>query len=348
MPDRPKLQDVADLAGVSIGTASHALNNKAIVSAATRERVLQAATQLGYQLPVRPISSLNKNTSTIGILIKRHTKQDNPIDPFYSAILNGVEQACQRHHLGLMYASIEVDNESHAPKWPPLWYDQKVDGWLILGVILEDSLPPPNDSVSPTIILVDAYSPQPVYDVITIDNLHGAYTAVSHLIELGHRHIGLIGSWTNAYSGINHRREGYLQALANHGITQTYIEDGRLNSFSGYDTARKLLERSPEITAIFACNDDSAMGVMRAAHEMGRRIPDNLSVIGFDNLKLASETIPPLTTMNVDKLLMGELAVQQLIHRKQHPDRIPITILVRTELIVRQSVRCLSCDSQEG
>jgi LacI family transcriptional regulator len=183
--------------------------------------------------------------------------------------------------------------------------------------------------------------------MVSIDNAQGAYTAMDYLISQGHQHIGLIGSWANCYPGINQRRQSYLQALADHGITQTYIEDGGLTSSMGYKTTQKLLQRFPEVTAIFACNDYSAMGAMRAALEMGRRVPDDLSVIGFDNLMAAAESIPPLTTMNVDRLLMGELAVQQLLNRCQYPDRAPITILVRTELIVRQSVRCLSHRSEE-
>jgi DNA-binding LacI/PurR family transcriptional regulator len=338
MPDRPKLQDVADLAGVSIGTASNALNNKTVVLAETRERVLQAAAQLGYQLPARTNSLQKKELTTIGILIKRHSDQDNPIDPYYSAVLNGVEQACQRHHLSLMYASVEVDIESHARKWPPLWYDQKVDGWLILGIYLDKIPFPPSEEDPPPVVLVDSHAVQPLYDIISIENFHGAYTAVTYLIERGHRHIGLIGSWTNGYPGINLRRKGYLKALVDHGISQTYIEDGRLNSLFGYESSRRLLERCPEVTAIFACNDDSAIGVMRTAHELGRKIPDDLSLVGFDNLSQAADVIPPLSTMNVDKLLMGELAVQQLINRYRHPDRAPVTILVRTELIIRQSV----------
>ncbi len=347
MRDRPRLQDVADLAGVSIGTASHALNNKVSVSTETRERVQQAAAKLGYQLPPRAPLSSDTRLSTIGILIKRHTEQDTPIDPFYSALLNGVEQACQRRHLSLMYASIEVDGELRAQKWPPLWNEQKADGWLILGVLLKDSPPFPRDHLSPAIVLVDAYAEQP-YDMISIDNAHGAYTAVSYLIRQGHRQIGLIGSWTNGYPGIDQRRQAYLKALADYGITQSYIEDGGLNSILGYTTTLQLLQRSPEITAIFACNDDSALGVLRAAYELGRRVPEDLSVIGFDNLRAAAESVPPLTTMNVDKLLMGELAVQQLINRCEYPNRAPITILVRTELIRRQSVRCLFTDRAEG
>lgn len=338
MPGRPKLQDVAALAGVSIGTASHVLNNKATVSAETRARVQQAAEQLGYHLPTRAASSPNSELSTVGVLIKRHSNQGDPIDTFYSSLLNGVEQACQRHHLSLMYASLEVDDESRPQKWPPLWHGQKADGWLLLGVLLDKAPPISRDDLLPTIVLVDAYARQPIYDMVGIDNIYGAYAAVNHLIEQGHRHIGLIGSWTNGYPGILHRRQAYLQALADHGIAQAYIEDGMLHNSHGYRTTQKLLERAPQVTAIFGCNDDTAIGVMRAALEMGRQVPGDLSVIGFDNLSIAEESTPPLTTINVDKMLMGEMAVQQLINRSRHPEWTPVTILVRTDLVLRQSV----------
>lgn len=337
MSSRPKLQDVATRAGVSIGTASHVLNNKASVSPETRDRVMEAAAELGYRLPARSNTHSPKKLSTIGVLIKYHTGQGMPIDPFYSAVLSGAEQECKQHNLSLMYSTIAVDDFSHIIECPPILKDHQVDGWLVLGAFIPETL---KRHLNPTgVVLVDAYASHGLYDTIITDNLHGAYNAVKYLIEQGHRHIGLIGSTQNAYPSIHERRLGYLRALHDHGIDQIYIEDSPLHGTFAFSAAQKLLAREPRITAIFACNDDTAMAVMRAAYETNRRIPDDLSLIGFDDTDLASSIIPPLTTMRIDTMLMGSLAVRQLIDRVNSPDRTPITILMSTQLIVRQSVQ---------
>jgi DNA-binding LacI/PurR family transcriptional regulator len=339
---RPKLQDVADLAGVSIGTASQALNNKTSVLPETRERVFEAAKQLGYELPVRTSSQTDKGISTVGVLVKVHMGQDVPIDPFYGAVLSGAEHECKRRNLSLMYSSLQVDELSNGIEWPPLVNDQQPDGWLILGAFVQDTIFELEQRLAPPIVLVDAYANDTVYDVIATDNVGGAYNAVTYLIEQGHEHIGLIGSMANAYPSIQQRREGYFRALKEHGIRQSYVEDSPLHGDVAFEMTQKLLKRAPEITAIFACNDDIAMAVMRAAHDMGLRIPDDLSVIGFDDTEPASEIIPALTTIYVDKLLMGALGVRQLLERQQNPDRVPLTIVLGTRLIERKSVQKLA------
>jgi LacI family transcriptional regulator len=219
---RPKLQDVADLANVSIGTASQALNNKSSVLPKTRERVLQAARELGYELPIRT-SSTGESISILGVLVKTHTHQDIPIDSFYGAILSGAEQECKRHGISLMYASLPVDELSNAIDWPPLTNDQQVNGWLIMGAFVSKTVVELEQRLQKPVVLVDAYAPDSDYDVIVTDNLTGAYNAVAHLINNGHRCIGLIGSSPNGYPSIRERRQGYLNALADHGITKTYI-----------------------------------------------------------------------------------------------------------------------------
>jgi LacI family transcriptional regulator len=342
--NRPKLQDVADLAGVSIGTASYALNNKSVVSPETRERVLQAARQLGYQLPARlsPLPS-EKSLTTIGVLVKRHLGQSIPIDPFYSAVLSGAEQECKRYGLNLLYSSIAVDDLSNLIEWPTLFKDQQIDGWLLLGAFVPETMDQLAAYLDSYVVLIDAYVAAPLtYDTIVADNVSGAYEAVSYLIKQGHQHIGLIGSTFNSYPSILMRREGYLRALKDHNIKSVYIEDSPLHSRCAYPATQTLLKRAPQITAIFACNDDTALAAMRAAHDMGYKIPDDLSVIGFDDQKMSAEIIPPLTTIYVDKMLMGVLGVRQLIDRRQNPERIPLTITMGTRLIVRQSVRALT------
>ncbi|MBI5959734.1 MAG: substrate-binding domain-containing protein, partial [Chloroflexi bacterium] len=167
-------------------------------------------------------------------------------------------------------------------------------------------------------------------------------TAVDYLIENGHSRIGLIGSLPDAYPSIRERRKGYTRALKQHGIEPSYIENGPLTREGGYKATQRLLKRAPEITAIFACNDNVAIGVMNAAQDLGRHIPDDLSVIGFDDIDLSQEVTPPLTTIHVDKMLMGVLGVRQLRDRIENPARTRLTTILSTQLIIRKSVRSLN------
>jgi DNA-binding LacI/PurR family transcriptional regulator len=162
------------------------------------------------------------------------------------------------------------------------------------------------------------------------------------MIQKGHRHIGLIGTADNTFPSIRERREGYLKALARNGIQETYIENGMLNREAAFAATRVLMQRHPHITAIFAVNDNAAYGSISALRDMGYAVPDQVSVAGFDDLFYAIEMNPPLTTMSIDKVRMGEVAVKQLQYRLQHRDAPVMTQMLDARLIVRQSVKALA------
>jgi LacI family transcriptional regulator len=338
VPNRPTLRDVAKQAEVSLGTASQALSNKPGVSPETRARVLEAAATLGYRQQVRISTPFTNPLSTVGLLMKRDANELLMINPFYSYVLAGAERECQRQNLSLMYANLEVDEHNCPLSWPAMLLDQRLDGILVVGAFLQDTILGIHEQTDQAIVLVDSYAPLQQFDSIVTDNLNGAFSAVSYLIEQGHTRIGLIGSTSDAYPSIRERRKGYTRALKEHGITETYIEDGDLTREAGYETTLRLLKRSPEITAIFACNDNVAVGVMNAAAEQGRSIPRDLSVVGFDDIDLAQEVNPPLTTIHVDKTLMGVLGIRHLRDRVENPDRSTLTTTLSTQLIIRESV----------
>lgn len=334
---RPTLRDIAHASGLSLGTVSQALNHKPGVADATRARVFEVAEALGYDIQPQHSFPAPDTLTTIGLVIKQDDQQPVPVNPFYSHVLGGVERECQRHGLSLMFASVEVDERNRVLNWPPLLLDGRVDGLIIVGAFFEDTLAA-IDRHAQVVVLVDAYAPKLPIDSILSDNLNGAVSAVEHLISCGHTRIGLIGSAPDAYPSVRERRKGYTRALENAGISATYIEDGLLTRDDAYAATLRLLRRSPEITAIFACNDEVALGVMDAAHELQRVLPHDLSVVGFDDIDVAKSTKPGLTTVHVDKALMGMLGVRQLFERFADPARARLTITVGTELIVRESV----------
>lgn len=338
--DKPTLRDVAKLAGVSLGTASNALNNRGNVSDEARTRVMEAAAAIGYRMQVRVTAPPSRpSLSVIGVIGKVNDGITMTINPFYSYVLAGIERECQRYNLSLMLANIVVDKLNRPVNLPPMLLDHQVDGVLMVGTFLEDTIHQIGRKFEKPVVLVDAYAPGSRFDSVVTDNITGAYTAVKHLIKQGHAKIGLVGSMTDAYPSIRERRKGYLRALKHHRIADIYIEDSDLNRASAYDATYALLQRAPEITAIFACNDEVAFGVLMAARHMGRDVPNDLSVIGFDDIDLATQVSPALSTMRVDKLLMGKMAVRYLKDRAETPERSSLTTLINTTLISRDSVR---------
>ncbi|MEP7291191.1 MAG: substrate-binding domain-containing protein, partial [Chloroflexota bacterium] len=253
----------------------------------------------------------------------------------------GAERECARHHISLMYANIEVDEQNRATALPAMLLESRVDGVIVVGAFLEETLAHISTLASQNVVLVDAYtSSGNEFDSVLIDNFGGAIKAVNHLVASGHRNIGIIGSQPDSYPSILERRQGYLTVIGQHGL-KPFIEDGILLRPNAYEATRNLIARAPEITAIFACNDESAIGVLNALQDSGLRVPEDVSLIGFDNIDLVQEVTPALTTMHVDKVLMGVMAVRHLVERAIDPGRTPLKTLVSTQLIERASVRSI-------
>jgi LacI family transcriptional regulator len=301
---------------------------------------LKAAADLGYKLQIRMPTTVAARINTIGVAVKRDPGQHPRIDPFNYAILCGIEDECARLGLNLMYASIPVDEASSATAWSPLLENDDVDAVAIVGVVFNDLHITDRIPRHLPVVLVDAFAKSSEFDTVISNNISGAYHAVRHLIEQGHRHIGLVGSSTVSpeHPGISQRREGYLKALADHGIHETYIENSSLHWRSANDAARRLLQREPQLTAVVGCSDDVAVQIIDVCNQLGLRVPEDISVIGFDDVANAQTTTPPLTTMRIDKELMGALAVRQLYDHSSNLDRPPITTLLGTRLIERGSV----------
>jgi DNA-binding LacI/PurR family transcriptional regulator len=338
-PTRVTLRDVAKAANVSLGTASNAFSGRVRTSDELRDHIFAVAAALGYQHRGRGTGS--QTLRVIGAIGKASQGELMSSNPFYSHVLAGIEQACQREHISLMLANIEVDRRNRPVSLPPMLLEDRVDGVLMIGTFLRDTIQQVTAGLERPLVLVDAYAPGSRFDSVLIDNLNGAAHAVDYLYRRGHRHIGIVGSAPDGYPSIRERRKGCLRALKARHLSDLYLEDSPLTRDGGLQAGKSLLLRAPQVTAIFACNDDVADGVLEAAAQLGRDVPSTLSVIGFDDIDLASALRPALTTMRVDKRLMGRLAVRLLQERAAEPGRPPLTVQIGTELIVRDSVRSL-------
>jgi len=338
MADSVTLRDVADLARVSMGTASQALNNRPQVAAATRARVLDAARTLGYPIKTPTSNPAATKLEVIGLLSKHDLGLPVEINPFYSHIQAGVESECRKQQISLMYANVEVDPSNHPVEWPAMLSEQRIDGLILAGTFIENTIHLFKRRVDIPIVLVDSYAPSLPFDSVVIDNTSAAKRAVEYLIEQGHTRIGLVGWNEQSPPSVQERMVGYCSALERHGIHETCIQPSTLNREDGLSALQALRARFPQVTAIFACNDMIALGVLGATREMGLDVPRDLSVLGFDNIDLAKEVTPGLTTIHVHKTWMGAISVRKLIERAQTPEQPKTTITVSTYMIVRDSV----------
>jgi DNA-binding LacI/PurR family transcriptional regulator len=213
-----------------------------------------------------------------------------------------------------------------------------VDGLLLVGTCIEESFIASSGNRRPAIVLVDGYSNDESYDNVVSDNFQAAYQAVRYLIQKGHRHIGLVGSDANCYPSLRDRRNGYLRAMKENGIPEIALADFNINQSKGYQETIDLLNQHPQTTALFCINDDVGSAAIRAARELGRRVPEDLSIIGYDDTYIASNTNPALTTMHVDTLAMGRAAVHLLSLRAEFPESAQMTLTIRPTLVERESV----------
>lgn len=176
------------------------------------------------------------------------------------------------------------------------------------------------------------------YDTVISDNFRAAYQAVTYLIEKGHRHIGLLGSDVNCYPSLKERRNGYLRAMKENNLTEVYIANFNINRSKGFDETIALLQEYPHLTALLCVNDDVGSHAIRAVKALGKRVPADISIIGYDDTYLAINTHPTLTTMHVDTVAMGRAAVHLLALRIENPESARMTLTIHPTLVERESV----------
>lgn len=346
MPKSITLADIARKSKCSVSTVSLVLRDKPGIPDETRQRVLKAARALGYRAKNRRVSqpaagSQPGRLHNVGLILKSEPGIVPQANPFYSYVLAGIEEACRREKANLLLATMPVDDNNIPLDMPRLLSEDGVDGLLLVGAFVDETLLHVLHAAPLPVVLVDAYSKSNEYDSVESDNLRGAYEAVTYLIDHGHRHIALIAGRADAYPSVRERRAGYLQALRDHGVAETYIADCPLRVDCAFEATTALLQAHPQITALFGSNDEVSISAMRAAQALGRRLPEDLSVIGFDDIDLAQHVSPALTTMHVDKVAMGRLAVQLLQNRLQYPGTECVTSVLRPRLIERASVATL-------
>ncbi len=339
MRRRVTIQDIAKHSNASITTVSMVLRDKPGIGEETRRRVLAAARELGYQ---RRTSLADQRTfRTVAMILRARTNSPHErvpaVNPFYSDVISGIETAARKARVNLLYGTLAVDHANQPYEMPDHLLQQRLDGILLIGSFAADTVEAIAGNRSGPTVLVDAPAGTSPHDAVVSDNTGGAYAATTHLIELGHRHIALVGPDLDADPNFRQRRDGYLRALAGHELEPLFITSQRTGMRAVGEATTEALRAHPEITGIVGANDTSAIEAMRGAQQVPRVTPDDLSVIGFDDIALAREIRPQLTTMAVDRLTMGRQAIQMLTYRLEWPDTCRLMTMLQPELRLRES-----------
>jgi DNA-binding LacI/PurR family transcriptional regulator len=328
---KPTIYDVANKAGVSIATVSKVINNTGRIGEKTRQRVLTIMQELKYQPSVVASALSGKKTFTIGLLIP------DLANPFFSEIARSIED--RGHELGFSVVMCSTDNNSEKEaKYISLLKQKSVDGFILASGFKNDEILKEIVKEKIPIALVSLDIPALAVDSVTIDDFMGGYQATSHLIALGHREIAVIAEDSRSSK---ERIRGYRHVLEEHRLTfddsmilisDFTVEDGR--RLSG-----QILDSKEPPSAIFACNDLLAMGTIQAARERGIKIPDELSVVGFDNTILSTATDPPLTTVAQPTHDMGRQVVDMLTEEIAAQKKVKQKVVLLPELIIRNSTK---------
>ncbi|EOW9237615.1 substrate-binding domain-containing protein [Vibrio cholerae] len=330
------MKDIARLAGVSTSTVSHVINKSRFVSDEIAERVNNAAQQLNYA-PSALARSLKMNrTKTIGMLVTTST------NPFFGEVVKGVERSCYHQGYNLILCNTEGDNQRMKASINTL-LQKRVDGLLLMCSTLEGERLDVFDRYPDIPIVVMDWGPILfASDKIQDNSLQGGYMAAKHLIECGHKEIGCITGPLIRHQA-QMRYEAYKRALAEAGIAinPDWIVESDFECEGGYQAFEKLYERGKLPSALFVSNDMMAMGVIQAASQRGLRVPDDLSLIGYDDVHIAKFMTPALTTIHQPKYRLGKAAVDTLLYRLENPDTTAQVVQLEPTLVVRNSVRKL-------
>ena len=330
---RPTLREVASLAGVSIKTASRVVNHESGVMPAKVRAVRQAVEELDYR-PNSLARGLRLQRSNILALVS----DEIATTPYAGQMILGAQEAASRHGWLLMLVNSGGDVEVEAAEIAAL-RQRQVDGFLYATMYHRRvEVAEPLRGV-PTVLL-DASADDPSYPSVVPDERHGGYTATRALLDAGHTQVALVNN-VDDIPATRLRREGYDAALgeAGLGVDEGLVLVEESLAAGGYRAGGVLLDRDPRPTAIFCFNDRMAMGVYQAAAERGLRIPEDLSVVGFDNQELIADGLRPgLTTVALPHYEMGAWAVDALIGRIKEPETTAEQALLRCPLVERGSV----------
>ncbi|GGE26230.1 LacI family transcriptional regulator [Pullulanibacillus camelliae] len=323
------IKDVAKRANVAVSTASYALNGVKKVSEETRRKVLQAAEELNYRKNGFAADLKKSKTQTIALILSDLS------GPFYSELIRGVQDIAVDHGYDLIACNSLGGQNSTAAKFLT---ERRVDGCIILAHNITNEMIEKSASPAFPIVLLDRQLERAHTVPIIVDNKNGGYKATTFLIQKGHNNIAFIGGPADSHDG-QMRFEGYLEALQEHHIDfqSRWKVTGNFTREGGELAAKIIAAQDERPTAIFVANDEMALGAMEYFQKVGIRVPEDISIIGFDNILESKYTAPKLTTVQHPKYEMGALA-SHVIFQLLDGEETEKSFTLHTELIMRETV----------
>lgn len=348
MSKRVTVRDIAKVAGVSVASVSNVLNGVDKVSEETRERIIQVMLDLDYHPNLVARSLSKRKSDMIGLLLPITDEGPSSTslllrdNPFYGELLSGVEAKASEYGYDVLIKGIRSGESCRD------WIlKRNLDGAIFLGNYSE-VLSEEMQGLGKRLVLVDCYDEgTQIHSTIGIDDENGGYLAARHLLENGHRNIALVASNVNLDGPIRRRYLGYKKAMAEFGITQTddLILLDELSFDGGYRVGKKLLKRN-DITAVFAVGDVMAFGILKAMYEVGKQIPEDLSIVGFDNAKGCEYSKPALTSVDQPVYDRGRMAVEALVAAIQEENPTLTHKTLPVSLKIRNSVAPLAAGKE--
>lgn len=333
------IRDVARHAGVSVASVSYVLNGIDKITDETKQKILNAIKELDYKPSITARCLSSGESKLIGICLPITEKGDIPGDllennPFFSDFISGIEFVTRNKGYDILISGF--DRNMRYKDWIQ---SRRIDGLIILGVypktIFEEI-----SNINIPIVLSDAYEEyaSEFHRVMLNDEL-GGYLATKHLIDLGHKDIAFVsGSIKNSYINKN-RYQGYKRALkeANIKLDKDQVYEEHVTFNGGYRIGMEMVKSGCKATAVFAAADIMAIGIMKSFLENGYKIPDDVSIVGFDDIKFAQYTVPGLTTVKQDIIMKGRVSAEMILNDLKNNQRTNHSVLLQPELIVRGS-----------
>lgn len=330
MKKRITIGDVAAAAGVSKQTVSRAINDKKEISLETKERIMRIVRELGYR-PKRLAQAMNsQRTRMVGLIVSDIT------NAFFPEVARGTQDAAMAQDYITLIVNTD-DNASQEMKMLELMAEQAVDGIISFTHHIDEmQLLEFAEGYRP-IVMINRDVNHSNISTINVDNQLGAKLAVEHLIEQGHRHIVMLSN--SAFKSDTTRRvRGYMETVERHNLPH-YVYPTKSTSDGGYNATIAILRTNPEVTAIFCYNDMMAIGVLKACHENGISVPQELAVVGFDGVQLTENVNPPLSSIYVDKYELGRMAFERVLELINDTDKSLPPLDIKPSLIIRESSR---------
>ncbi|MBI9014025.1 MAG: LacI family DNA-binding transcriptional regulator [Clostridiales bacterium] len=326
---KASIYDVAKKSGVSVVTVSRVINNASTVRQSSRDKVMKAIKELNYQPSSAAQSLARGKTNVIGLLIPDLT------DPFIMEVVDTVDRELEKRGYFLALSVIgEQDDSTVRSNF--LFQQDRVDGILILTPIFEeDYVTSLKEKNIPFVIMDNQLFPFTVSSIV-VDNFKGGYDVTRHLLELGHLKFGCIGGPEDLLSA-KHRVDGFNAALREVGVEAVAVKCGEFDITAGYEVTKKWIEEKILPTAVICGDDHIAFGVIDALREYDLKVPEDVSVVGYDDHPFASKLHPNLTTVKQPAVEIGKQGVEALFNAMKGKEKQHVVVKLAPELIVRHT-----------